>query len=57
MLRALRKKCPNTELFLVRIFPHSDQKNLLIWTLVSVIDTFLMTDNHLLFRRNLLEKT
>ena len=57
MLRALRKKCPNTELFLVRIFPHSDQKNLLIWSLVSVIDTFLMTDNHLLFRRNLLEKT
>ena len=21
---ALREKCPNTELFLVRIFPHSD---------------------------------
>ena len=23
-LRPLREKCPNTELFLVRIFPHSD---------------------------------
>ena len=29
---SLREKCPNTEVFLVRILPHSDQKNLRIWT-------------------------
>ena len=32
---ALRKKCPNTEFFLVRIFQHSDQKKLRIWTLFT----------------------
>ena len=38
----LREKCPNTEFFLVRIFPHSDwirenmdQKKLRIWTLFT----------------------
>ena len=25
MLKSLREKCPNTEFFLVRIFPHSDR--------------------------------
>ena len=30
---ALREKCPNTEFFLVRIFPNSDQKKLRIGTL------------------------
>ena len=30
---SLREKCPNTELFLVRIFLYSDQKWLNIWTL------------------------
>ena len=25
----LREKCPNTEIFLARIFQHSDQKNFL----------------------------
>ena len=30
---SLREKCPNTEVFLVRIFPNSDQKKLRIWTL------------------------
>ena len=30
---ALRQKCSNTELFLVRIFLYSDQKKLRIWTL------------------------
>ena len=45
----LREKCPNTEIFLVRIFPYSvrmwentDQKKLRIWTLFtqhrSIID-------------------
>ena len=45
----LRKKCPNKEFFLVRIFPYSvrmwentDQKKLRIWTLFtqhrSIID-------------------
>ena len=39
-LKALREKCPNTEFFLVRIFPHSvrenmDQKELRIWTLFT----------------------
>ena len=28
-----REKCPNTQFFLVRLFPHSDQKKLRIWTL------------------------
>ena len=32
---SLREKCPNTEFFLVRIFPHSDQKKLRIWTLFT----------------------
>ena len=39
---ALHEKCPNTEFFLVRIFPHSDwirenmdQKKLRIWTLFT----------------------
>ena len=27
MIVTLCEKCPNTEFFLVRIFPHSDQKN------------------------------
>ena len=31
----LREKCPTTEFFLVRIFPHSDQKKLPIWTLFT----------------------
>ena len=31
----LPEKCPNTEFFLVRIFPHSDQKKLRIWTLFT----------------------
>ena len=31
----LREKYPNTEFFLVRIFPHSDQKKLRIWTLFT----------------------
>ena len=31
----LREKCPNTEYFLVHIFPHSDQKILRIWTLFT----------------------
>ena len=31
---SLCEKCPNTEFFLVLIFPHSDQKKLRIWTLV-----------------------
>ena len=31
----LREKCPNTEFFLVRIFRHSDQKKLRIWTLFT----------------------
>ena len=31
--RSLREKCPNAEFFLVRIFPHSDQKKLRIWAL------------------------
>ena len=30
---ALHEKTPNTEFYLVRIFLHSDQKKLLIWTL------------------------
>ena len=40
--RTLREKCPNTEFFLVRIFPYfdrirgnTDQKNLRIWTLFT----------------------
>ena len=39
---ALCEKCPNTEFFLVRIFPYpvrirenTDQKNLRIWTLFT----------------------
>ena len=31
----LREKCPNTEFFQVRIFPHSDKKKLRIWTLFT----------------------
>ena len=31
----LSQKCPNTEFFLVRIFPYSDQKKLRIWTLFT----------------------
>ena len=31
----LREKCLNTEFFLVRIFRHSDQKKLHIWTLFT----------------------
>ena len=31
----LREKCPNMEFFLVRIFPHSDQKKLCLWTLFT----------------------
>ena len=27
---SLREKCPNTEFFLTRIFPHSDQKNFVL---------------------------
>ena len=26
-------KCPNTEFFLIRIFPHSDEKKVCIWSL------------------------
>ena len=33
--RELREKCPNTELFLVRIQENTDQKKLRIWTLFS----------------------
>ena len=33
--KSLRGKCPNTEFFLVGIFPHSDQKKLRIWTLFT----------------------
>ena len=29
------EKCPNAEFFLVRIFPHLDQKKLRIWTLFT----------------------
>ena len=32
---ALHERCPNTEFFLVRIFPPSDQKKLRIWTLFT----------------------
>ena len=32
----LREKCPNTEFFLVRIFPHSDR----IWRDTPYLDTF-----------------
>ena len=32
---SLREKCPNTEFFLVSIFPYLDQKKLLIWTLFT----------------------
>ena len=32
---SLREKYPITELILVRIFPHSDQKKLRIWTLFT----------------------
>ena len=32
-LYALREKCPNTELFLVRIQENTDQKQLRSWTL------------------------
>ena len=42
----MREKCPNTEISLVRIFPHSDrmqentdQKKLCIWTLFTQCDT------------------
>ena len=35
VLVSLREKCPNTEFFLVRIFPHPDQKKLRIWTLFT----------------------
>ena len=31
----LRKECPNTEVFLVRVFQQSDQKKLRIWTLFT----------------------
>ena len=34
-LPTLREKCPNTEFFLVRIFPHMDQNKLRIWTLFT----------------------
>ena len=37
----LRKKCPNTEFFLVRIFLYSDQKKLRIW----IIFTECIPDN------------
>ena len=33
----LRKKCPNTEFFLVRIFLYSDQKKLRIWTFLNSV--------------------
>ena len=33
---ALHEKTPNTEFYLVRIFLHSDQKKLLIWTLFTL---------------------
>ena len=32
---SLREKCSNTEFFLVRTFPYSDQKKLRIWTLFT----------------------
>ena len=32
---ALREKCPNTELFLVRMQENTDQKKLCIWTLFT----------------------
>ena len=35
----LREKCPNKEFFLVRNFPHSDQKKLRIWTLSTQCKT------------------
>ena len=31
----MRKNCPNTEFFLVRIFLYSDEKKLCIWTLFT----------------------
>ena len=34
-LNAFRKKCLNTEFFLVCIFPHADQKKLRIWILFT----------------------
>ena len=34
-VHTFRKKCPNTEFFLVCIFTHSDQKKLRIWTLFT----------------------
>ena len=34
-VHTLRKRCPNTEFFLVCIFTHSDQKKLRIWTLFT----------------------
>ena len=40
-LSTLRKKCPNMEFFLVRIFPHLDQKKLRIWTLFTQSIYFL----------------
>ena len=35
ILKSLCEKCPNTEFFLVRIFPYSAQKKLRIWTLFT----------------------
>ena len=33
--QTLREKCPNTELFLVRIQENTDQKSFCIWTLFT----------------------
>ena len=32
---SLRENCPNAKFFLVRIFMHSDQEKLRIWTLFT----------------------
>ena len=55
--RTLRKKCPNTEFFLGRIFPYSvrmredmDQKKVLIWALNAVEKLNNCTDLANLFR-------
>ena len=49
---SLRQKCPNTEFFLVRIFPYSvqiredtDQKKLLIWALLMQCLMFFNQEN------------
>ena len=52
---SLREKCPNTEFFLARIFPHSDwiwentdQKKLRIWTLFTrwLVSETDLSDHH-----------